>query len=196
MQYKDMKEAMTKNKGSHPNEHVSCHRYGRMAICEGHNIEPFIVDSDIADEIEHRSWCSSYGYPATRIGGELVRLHDYVMSHDFDNKPDNVYVDHINQDKLDNRRQNLRFVTPSKSSQNMPIKRNNKTGVMGVNEVNRGDYHAYRAYIVKDRKQINLGHYQDINDAIAARREAETRLGFDTRPGTIKEKCDLLMKKN
>jgi hypothetical protein len=35
-------------------------------------------------------------------------------------KGDGVYVDHINRDKLDDRRGNLRIVTPAESRQNTP----------------------------------------------------------------------------
>lgn len=191
MTYEDIREAFEKPKQSHPNEHIVCHRYGRMAVCEGNNIEPFIVDSDIAEKIENRSWCVSSGYPAVRINHDVVRLHDYVMSTAVDEKPVNCYVDHINQDKMDNRRQNLRFVTPTKSSQNLPLRTNNTSGYTGISKlIYDSGNEAYRAYITINRKRIELGHFKSIDDAINARREAENRYGFDTRPGTVKEKCE------
>lgn len=179
---------MNKPKRSRCSSHISITDYGRFAICEGENIEPFIVDSDIADEIKNRSWCSSHGYPATRLNNQLICLHDYVMAHVVDEKPHGVYVDHINQDKLDNRRQNLRFVDPTDSSHNMPLSSNNTSGHTGVSErVFPNGRSVFRSYITVNRKRIQLGEYRNIEDAINARREAETRYGFKTRPGTLKE---------
>ena len=40
----------------------------------------------------------------------------------------------------------------------------------------------------ENKRRIELGTYDTLKDAAAARREAETLLGFMTRPGTIKEK--------
>jgi hypothetical protein len=41
----------------------------------------------------------------------------------------------------------------------------------------------YRAYIMVNRKQIHLGVYEDINDAIAARKQANIDYGFHANHG-------------
>lgn len=54
--------------------------------------------------------------------------------------------------------------------------KNSSTGITGV-AVHRSG--RYRAYITVDRKQISLGYYDDINDAIAARKAAEQKYFAD-----------------
>lgn len=65
------------------------------------------VDIDNRELDEHNWSLSGDGYPMTYIGGRFVKLHHLVMG-----KPKKGLVtDHINRDKLDNRKENLRFVT-------------------------------------------------------------------------------------
>lgn len=49
--------------------------------------------------------------------------------------------------------------------------RNSGTGVTGVSKFKDG----YRAYITVDRKQIHLGYFLDMADAVAARKAAEEK---------------------
>lgn len=58
------------------------------------------------------------GYVSTRIGGKSVRLHRYIMD-----SPENKIVDHINHDKTDNRRENLRICSVRENNLNKKTKR-------------------------------------------------------------------------
>ncbi len=92
---------------------------------------------------------------------KLVRLHRIVlgMSHE-----DLRVVDHMNGDKLDNRRSNLRICTSSQNARNRKIHSNNKSGYKGVSL-----HKASGLYTVKIRvegKTINVGYFK--NDIIAA----------------------------
>lgn len=185
MKYEKMRELVPEQKKTRPNDRTNITDYGDFSVCTNEKKGlVFIVDSDIAKSIQHRSWCNSQGYVASRVGGELIRLHDYVMSTIAAEKPEGCYVDHINQDKRDNRRTNLRFVSPTESSKNMPLRSNNKSGYVGVAKIEGGK--RYRAYITVDGKQKNLGHYDTAEEAHQARMEAEERLGFLTRSHTHK----------
>ena len=187
MTYETIRQEQIKAKRSKWHQSLSVQLFDHFAVMTTKYGDSILIDKDIAELARQRLWClDGHGYPVINLAGKSLRLHDYVLARVHDEKPEGVYVDHINQDKLDNRINNLRFVTPLENSYNVPIKTNNTTGVCGVSKTKAGKY---RAYIRINGKQVSLGHYEKIEDAAAARREAEDRLGFKTRPGTIKELC-------
>lgn len=176
-------------KGSWHHLHTQYTDYGRFCVCKTRKGECFLVDTDMAEQIYQHLWCvDGHGYLCARIEGRLMRLHDFVLAKNNLVKPKGYYVDHVNQDKLDNRRTNLRIVAPKENSKNVSLKANNTSGITGVSCTKNG---TYRAYITTNHKQINLGYYPTIQEAAQARMEAETRLGFKTRPTNIKELCEL-----
>lgn len=70
-----------------------------------------IVDAELVDSLCIHKWCVGSGY--VRRGQKLpnggyknIYIHRQIM-----NAPDDMTVDHINGDKLDNRRSNLRICT-------------------------------------------------------------------------------------
>lgn len=81
-------------------------------------------------------------------------------------------VDHINRNRLDNRRQNLRTATDSQNKFNSAMSASNTSGFTGVC---RSGSFRWRAYITIQQKQIPLGVFDRIEDAYAARKLAEKR---------------------
>ena len=80
-----------------------------------------------------------------------------------------LLVDHINGDKLDNRKENLRLVTMSQSNANrgkINFKRkvDKRSKFIGVS----WDRNAYRAIICKDGKKEYLGRFDIEEDAAKA----------------------------
>lgn len=91
-------------------------------------------------------------------------------------------VDHENHIRTDNSWKNLREVSNSRLNQlNTSISRNNSSGVNGVRILPSG---RFCAFIMINRKQISLGTYDVLEDATAARREADIRYGFHANHGT------------
>ncbi len=106
-----------------------------------------------------------YHLPTTVYGQpkQDVRLHHCIIGFPLAGK----VVDHINRDKLDNRKSNLRIVTKDINCFNSKYK-NTHSGYRGVTYCKRDKM--WRAhYSPKKQKQINLGWYFNKKDAINAR---------------------------
>ena len=98
-----------------------------------------------------------------RINGERRHLH---LSREILNAPRGRYVDHINGDTLDNRKQNLRFCTASQNQWNRQLGKNNISGFKGV-FLDKRDDRWYPAITV-NKKRISLGGFLNKKDAIKA----------------------------
>ena len=81
--------------------------------------------------------------------------------------------DHINRNTLDNRISNLRPCTHSQNIMNTDLWANNTSGVRGV--YYNKDYKKWFALITVNYKRKWLGYFEDKQDAINARREAEKK---------------------
>ena len=99
----------------------------------------------------------SGGYVTIRIQGKSILLHRYLMGN-----PKGMDVDHINRDKNDYRKSNLRAVSHRQNSHN--TKRN---GVYF-----RWQNNKYHARIKLPNKRVHIGYYEKEEDAIKAYRKA------------------------
>lgn len=104
------------------------------------------------------------GYAVRNSTSKQISMHHQIFGH-----KSGYEIDHINRNKLDNRRENLRFVTRSLNNLNRPIDPRNISGCNGVTITKKG---LYRARL----SQKELGFYQNIDDAIKARKNAEQNL--------------------
>lgn len=80
-------------------------------------------------------------------------------------------IDHKNNDRSDNRIDNLREVTHSENQQNRLINENNTSGVTGVYFSKRSN--RWYAQISIDGKNIHLGQFGEYYEAVNARKNAE-----------------------
>ena len=104
---------------------------------------------------------SNTGYATNSVG---IPIHKLIC-------PNFDIVDHINRDRLDNRINNLRESSFVENNQNKSITDKNTSGIIGVNY--RKDRNKFRAFITYNRRQISLGNFDLIEDAIIARLNAE-----------------------
>jgi hypothetical protein len=129
--------------------------------------EEILVDYEDFEKVKRYSWCiSKTGYPVANIGYKVIKLHRYILNID-DPK---VIIDHKNRNRLDNRRKNLRICNVQENARNTTVSKSNQTGYLGISKTAQGKY---RARIMVNRKEIRLGHYDNLEDAIRARKEAE-----------------------
>ncbi len=130
------------------------------------NGDVILADAEDYDKLKDHSWTvSNNGYAVSRINKKLVRMHRLLLG--AENTKD--VIDHRNFDKLDNRKSNIRICSQKDNARHVRVK-NNSTGHKGIRLTQHGKY---AARIMVDRKEIWLGSYSNIEDAIAARNKAE-----------------------
>lgn len=88
-------------------------------------------------------------------------IHNLIMG--------DIFIDHINNNPLDNRRKNLRKCTQRENTKNTSKPKNSTCEFMGVSI----EHGSYVARIGHDKKKIHLGSFKTLEDAIVARLNAE-----------------------
>jgi hypothetical protein len=112
--------------------------------------------------------CSS-GYPGTygsifsdeKNWGAPLPMHRFLVY----DVPDGYVVDHINRNRLDNRRENLRIITSLQNSFNRKKPKNSKNTYKGVRKMGGGKF---KAVISKDGKIHEIKGCETEKDAALA----------------------------
>ena len=121
------------------------------------------------------------GYRQVRIKGKAYKEHRIIMILCFGHIPDNAEIDHINHMRDDNRLVNLRFVTESENRRNQSVHSNNTTGVTGVYFIK--SQNKFMAQIQVNRQLHYLGLHDTLEEAAAARAEANLKFNFHANHG-------------
>jgi hypothetical protein len=140
------------------------------------------VDSEDFEWLSVHSWFAHCGYArrqASCRGGiprRTIHMHREILKyHGYD--LDGLEVDHIDRNKLNNRKRNLRVATRNQNVRNVPKYRNNHSGFTGVSW-HKGTK-KWQAYIRVQRKQIYLGLFENLAKAARAYDSAAVRLHGD-----------------
>ena len=146
---------------------------GEYGVGYTYNKEPFYFDLEDYDKIKDYTWHrdkDDYVVANCNIDGRntTIKMHRIVMGV-LDN--DAVCVDHIGHVNYDNRKSELRVATNTQNSMNTVISKNNTSGCKGVSW--NKEKRKWEVYITVNRKRKHLGYYNDFEDAIKARKEAE-----------------------
>jgi len=149
----------------------------KIEICENHikiflsNCNKFtLIDKEDYEKVKDYTWSLNnlFYVRARDKDRNIITLHRLIMGF-----PKNMLVDHRDHNTLNNKKQNLRICTQQQNLMNSKIPINNSSGHKGVSWCER--LKRWRAYIKLDKKQIYLGSYNDKQDAIKAREEAEIK---------------------
>jgi len=120
--------------------------------------------------VKKYKWCiDDIGYCNAGIDGKTTRLHKLIKG----KPPKGLVTDHKDRNKLNNRDENLRFITQQQNTRNSKMQSNNKSGVTGVywNKIGK----RWVAQIKINKKTIYLCSFRDKNKAIKLRKEAEEK---------------------
>ena len=110
------------------------------------------------------------GYLQRSIDNKLHLVHRLVWLYVHGVWPTGQ-IDHINHIKSDNRIINLRDVSCAQNHQNRARKTKSASGYLGVTWHKRDK--RWQAHIEVNGKSTNLGLFQNLDDAVAARQQAE-----------------------
>ena len=141
-----------------------------MALIQTKRGELIVVDNALLNQMKSFSWyVNNVGY-AVNDSKPRKSMHRLIMGFPKGG------VDHINGDKLDNRRKNLRLCNQSQNTANSPKRSTNKSGYKGVSWNKR--YSKWEAYLTKDYKHVFLGYFDDKDKAaLAYNRKAKELFG-------------------
>lgn len=120
-------------------------------------IAEVIIDTEDLPKIKNIKWKlsnSGYAMNTPKYKGHNLHMTHIILGTD-------NFVDHINHNKLDNRKSNLRIVTKSQNQMNV--------NYLGVYQCGN----KWVAKIKLNQKQLNLGHYSTKIEALFARWYAE-----------------------
>ncbi|QIG72956.1 HNH endonuclease protein [Rhizobium phage RHph_N3_2] len=124
---------------------------------------------------------TAHGYRVGAIDKKLFLAHRIIWKMAYGTEPE--ILDHINGDPEYNRLDNLRVATSQENARNMRLNTRNSTGVSGVGWHKQAG--KWRAYITVGRRQLPLGLFETMEEAIAARKTAEASFGFHKNHGRI-----------
>lgn len=142
-----------------------------MAIIQTKKGETILLDNALLKKVKKFIWyVNKLGYACNDTEPRKL-MHSFIMD-----TPKGSVTDHINGNKLDNRKANLRICTQSQNMANSVMKKNNKSGYRGVSWNKK--YLKWEAYLTKDYKHYFLGYFSKKEDAaLAYNRRAKELFG-------------------
>ena len=123
-----------------------------------------IIDDEDFELIKNSKWhYDNYGYAHATINYKQVRMHRLILGL----KPKEI-GDHINGDRLDNRRSNLRVCSFRENLTNKKISLRNKCGYKGVYLNSKSGKKVWRADVYSLGKKYYLGLFETKEEAAKA----------------------------
>jgi len=128
-----------------------------------------IVDDADFDFLNQWKWHYNVKYAVGQTGDKGAKKRVYLHTLLLKKKP-NQFIDHINGNRLDNRRTNLRLCSNRQNQQNRARPSNNTSGFKGV--VWNKKSKKWQSGIKINSKQVHLGLFNDKFEAHNAYYEA------------------------
>lgn len=119
-------------------------------------------------------------YRVIGISGKNYLAHRLAFLYMTGSFPDGL-VDHINHDSSDNRWANLREATSTDNNRNIRMHHDNRSGICGV----WLDRKRWVAKIGVNSNQVCIGRFDNLFDAVCARKSAEIEHGYHKNHGAV-----------
>lgn len=123
-------------------------------------------------------WKTPYGYLTATYKKQLYLVHRIIWQLVYGNLTPDIYIDHVNHIRDDNRIENLRIATHKENMKNKAIYKTNKSGFPGVTWHKNSN--SWIVTIGVNGKQVTIRYSKDFNEAKNKRIEALNRFDFHT----------------
>lgn len=150
--------------------------YRKRSFAEGQTAIAFEIDEIDFHLYEQYGWFINNGYPTTNIDGDYGRRQINFHLLALDAAGIGFRWDHIDRNRLNNKRDNLRKVSNIDNARNCNIRKDNTSGVKGV-KLCRSQWMAYIGDGSGGRIQVYCGSFEE---AVAVRHALEKKLGYPT----------------
>lgn len=139
--------------------------------------EEFYFDLEDYDKVKQYTWYKdTHGYIKTHFYVDEKKttayLHRIILGFKHGDKRK---IDHKNRNKVDCRKENLRIATSHTNSMNGSIRKTNHSGIIGVSLNNHCKYKKWSAELILNNKKVYQKYFENKEDAIKARLEAEAK---------------------
>lgn len=142
-------------KSKYKNIYVTRENYTILLLFHKEKITAVLIDKEDVNKINKYSWrINEKGYVISDINKHKVRIHNLILNRDTSNPK--IVCDHINRNKLDNRKNNLRIVSQKENNKNRILKK----GLFYTKRKNK-----WQAYYISNKKIHSLGYYNTENEA-------------------------------
>ena len=107
---------------------------------------------------------NTLGYKRVKLQDKKTYKVHILVAHAFILNPDNKrFVDHIDNDRANNKVSNLRWATSGENQQNTPITKRNTSGIKGLSWNKRRKH--WHVRIHHEGKNYHLGYFTEIEEA-------------------------------
>lgn len=125
------------------------------------------VTSNVVSMGDKAGGPNSKGYIQICIDGKSFKAHRLAWLLSYGEDPGNMEIDHIDRNRGNNKRSNLRLASVKQNRENIGTPRHNTSGFRGVSQ--RTDTGVWVAYIYHNKAKLHIGTYKTFQEAADAR---------------------------
>lgn len=127
-----------------------------------------LIDTEVLERVSSYTWCAA-GNPMGAVHSYWKdgKYKSFAMHRLLTDAPKGLMVDHVNGNRFDNRKLNLRFATNQQNQQNIHKPARSSSGFRGVGWSKARE--KWKVQVKYQGKSIHLGYFEDLEKAKRAR---------------------------